>query len=104
MNAVERTGNAADPGQRNNYNGTAFANLTIFTPQPTKSLVVTSGPSTLNANATIGEVPTYRLVVQVPRATLPTFNFVDALPNGLGFNANTARLSFVSASAGEITP
>ena len=103
VNAVERTGNAADPGQRNNYNGTAFANLTIFTPQPTKSLVVTSEPSTLNANVTIGEVPTYRLVVQVPRATLPTFNFVDALPNGLGFNANTARLSFVSASAGEIT-
>jgi uncharacterized repeat protein (TIGR01451 family)/fimbrial isopeptide formation D2 family protein len=95
----ERTGSGVAP---NDYVANDPADVTIFSPDPQKSIVATSEGSTLGNNVTIGEIVRYRMVVRVPESSsLTNVQLVDALPAGLTFlNDNTALIAFVSNGAG----
>jgi uncharacterized repeat protein (TIGR01451 family)/fimbrial isopeptide formation D2 family protein len=86
-NAYERTGDPKHGGQTNNYLAKGSANVTVFSPQPSKQLIGTSIVNANNSNtqAVIGELVNYQLMVTVPQGITPGGKFVDTLPAGLAF-------------------
>ncbi len=96
--AVERDGSGGllGSGSLNDYRTGAAVNLTISDVAPAKSIVQSSEPTTSGANAAVGEIVRYHLVVQIPQGTSPNFQIQDTLPAGLTFlNDGTARVALV---------
>jgi uncharacterized repeat protein (TIGR01451 family) len=86
---VERTGDAADPGELNNYRLQACDVFSVFDVGIAKNLVATDQAHTDNIagtpagfeSLTIGEVATFELVVTIPdAAVVPELRVVDLLP------------------------
>ena len=82
---------------------TASATVTIAMPTLTKSIVATSYPSTPLVNsmvpATIGEIFTYQLLIEMPRSTAPNFNVLDTLPAGMSYVSGSASLLLLPNSS-----
>jgi fimbrial isopeptide formation D2 family protein/uncharacterized repeat protein (TIGR01451 family) len=94
----ERTGSGTAP---NDHLGSEQATVTVFVPNPQKSLVATSEAHTTGSNVTIGEIVRYRMVVRVAEGSSPNFQLRDNLPVGLTFlNDGTARVAFASTDPG----
>ncbi len=80
-------GEEAGPDHTDPTDLTDTAQVTIATPVVTKTRVGTSFNHATNndAQAVIGELVTYDLVVRVPEGTMPNAQVVDTLDNGLAF-------------------
>jgi large repetitive protein len=86
-NAYERTGDPADPGQRNNYKATDPATVTIAAPSVSKVLVTTSIVDANNSatQAVIGETATYTVTMTIPQGRTPAAELIDSLPAGMAY-------------------
>jgi uncharacterized repeat protein (TIGR01451 family)/fimbrial isopeptide formation D2 family protein len=84
------------------------ADISVASVELSKSLVASSEAHTDDSanppRLTIGEIARYRLITQIPRATMPDFTIEDVLPAGLQFlDDGTASLAFVSSSGSGIS-
>jgi large repetitive protein len=100
-NSTERTG----AGGVNDYSDPGAATLTVFAPNPIKTIVATSEPHTGIVSGiqrvVIGEIVRYRLEVRLAEGTSPSFQLLDRLDAGLRFlNDGTARVAFVANESG----
>ncbi|MEL6109000.1 MAG: isopeptide-forming domain-containing fimbrial protein, partial [Planctomycetota bacterium] len=81
------TGERDGSGGVNDYRDTDSAEVTVFSPTLDKTLVSTSVINATNgvAEATIGELVTYQLVLGIPEGTMDGAFVVDNLAAGLAF-------------------
>ncbi|MFV9507596.1 MAG: beta strand repeat-containing protein, partial [Oscillochloridaceae bacterium umkhey_bin13] len=93
----ERSGFVAG-NQNSRYLHTATASLIVFEPAPFKQVIATSEAHTVGSDVTIGEVVTFRLSVRKAEGTSPNLQLRDALPRGLNYIADTARVALVSTN------
>ncbi|MDW8267631.1 MAG: isopeptide-forming domain-containing fimbrial protein [Anaerolineae bacterium] len=104
--STERTGHTGDPGgSANTYAASGQVGVTFNTIQLTKAIVATSeahtGLVTGTERVAIGEIVRYRLVVQLPEASVTNLQLRDRLPTGLRFlNDGTAKVAFVANQTG----
>ena len=78
------------------YTTTANATVTVTNVSVQKSVVATSEAHTTGNNVAIGEIVRYRLVMQLPEATVEHLQLRDTLPAGLRFlDDGSARAAFV---------
>ncbi|MEM9398102.1 MAG: isopeptide-forming domain-containing fimbrial protein, partial [Pseudomonadota bacterium] len=85
---VERTGDAADPGQQNNYSREACDVFSVFNVGISKNLLSTDQAQTDNIDGTpagfesltIGELATFELVITIPDANVTELRVTDLLP------------------------
>jgi len=101
-NAFERTGDSTHGGQTNNYVADGSAQVTVFSPVPSKQLLGTSIVDANNSNsqAVIGELVNYQLTVIVPQGVTPDAQFVDTLPAGLAY---VQFVSFTNSNPAQVT-
>ncbi|MCK9487705.1 MAG: isopeptide-forming domain-containing fimbrial protein [Dehalococcoidia bacterium] len=95
----ERTGTADGA---NSYNHTDKKILNIFGFSPGKSLRATSEAHTAGNSVAIGEVVTYRLVVDIAEGSTSNVTIEDRLPAGMQYLGN-ARLALVSDDGASLT-
>src|SRR5690606_1548324 len=81
----ERTGAGGPP---NNYSDSDSDTLDIFGFSPGKTLRATSEAHTDGDRVAVGEVVTYRLVVDVAEGVTSNVTVVDRLPPGLQYLGN----------------
>ena len=86
----------AGPDNRN-YSNTADAQVQLITPTSHKSLTDTSD-HTNGASLAVGEIGTYRIVVDVPGGTNNAFTINDLLPD-----SSAGRLTYVAGSVSVIS-
>jgi LPXTG-site transpeptidase (sortase) family protein len=104
--AVERTGDATNPGGvANNYTTSSTAVVRVYLPASDKFIKSTSEPYTSFVNGlervTIGEVVRFRLTVRLPEGTIAPMTVVEHIPTGMRFlDDGSAKLAFVSDGAG----
>lgn len=100
------TGERTGSGGVNSYNASGTDTLSIFGFAPGKSLRRTSEAHTGEAGGTervaIGEVVTYRLVVDIAEGETSNVSIIDRLPAGTRYLGN-ARLALVSDDGASLT-
>ncbi|MCP4590487.1 MAG: DUF11 domain-containing protein, partial [bacterium] len=105
LGGVTQYGGADGDGAANNHadDPVAFsddAEVTIASPEITKSIADTSETYTTNPYVAVGEIVRYRLVATLPEGTSENLQMSDLLPAGMLFlNDGTARLALVSDGA-----
>lgn len=92
--ATERNGSG---GVVNDYTANAASAVTVTDLSVRKSLVATSEGHTSGSSIAIGEIARYRLVIQVPEASVPDLRILDFVPTGMSFlDDGSARCAFVA--------
>ncbi len=98
------------PGAQGSFNADDTASVDVASTTNEKSLdstsfAHTSDSETGDASGTarpvsIGEIVRYRLEVRLPEGSAPAFTVTDTLPDGMTYQAGTARLAFLAEGAG----
>ncbi|NOK83600.1 MAG: hypothetical protein GFH27_549305n176 [Chloroflexi bacterium AL-W] len=104
--STERTGDTGNPGGNDNdHRASDDGTVTVFVPDPQKSIVATSENHTGSVSGiervTIGEIVRYRMEVRLAESSAPNFQIQDRLPAGLQFlNDGTATVALVATGSG----
>ncbi len=103
----ERTGDDTDPGgTENDYSTTTSDDVVMDGVVSSKSIIETSEPDTVTGvdsieRVVIGEVVRYRLVKEISESSLPNFEVVDYLPNGMQYlDDGTTTIALISNAGG----
>ncbi|QOC22164.1 isopeptide-forming domain-containing fimbrial protein [Wenzhouxiangella sp. AB-CW3] len=93
-------GGPGDGNGARQYDGSDSAQVTIDSVDNNKLVVDSTEAHTSGNDLAIGEIVTYRLVIELPQGTSPDFTVIDTLDPGLVVDGNTLRLAFVANDGG----
>jgi fimbrial isopeptide formation D2 family protein/uncharacterized repeat protein (TIGR01451 family) len=97
-NAYERTGDPADPGEDNNYNGSDDAQVTVNDLALSKTLLG-------DGDAAVGETFQYRVTVTLIEGEMESITLQDTLDEGLAFvNQDSVQVDPSITISGSTTP